>query len=99
MALRMAEHLVSGTKAAGGLQAPLRQVTGKRLDLAVQAREDLLAVAMSNRDRPHARAEDAECGLVQVHGQGLGRSAARRSSQCSKHGSMMPFPCVNRRAR
>src|SRR6266852_4916734 len=92
MALCIAEHLVSGTKAAGGLQAMLRQLTGKRLDLGVQASEDLLTVAVSGRDRPHPGAEDAECGLVQVHDQGLGRRAACRRSQCSKHRGVMPFP-------
>src|SRR5712692_450574 len=91
MALRMAEHLVSGTKAAGGLQAALRQLTAQSLNFPVQAGEDLLTVAVADRDGPHAGAEDAQRGLVQIYSQGLGGSAACRSSQCSKHGSVMPF--------
>jgi hypothetical protein len=62
--LLIAEHLVSGTKATGGFQAALRHLAGQRLDIAVQAGEDLLTVAMADRDRPHSGADDAEGGLM-----------------------------------
>src|SRR5437660_9682611 len=87
----MAQHLVSGTKAAGCFRLPCGKFFGKSRKLLMQSGKNLLAVGMTNGNGPYAGADTSQGGLMQVNGNGLRRGASRRCGQCTKYDCVMPF--------
>jgi hypothetical protein len=87
----MAQHLIGWTETACRLRFPLRQLLSQRFNLAVQASENLLAVGMTDWDRPHAGADATERRLVEVDGHGVDRRASSGCGHCSKDNGVMPL--------
>jgi hypothetical protein len=63
----MAQNLVGRTEAAGGLDLPVGQIGGKIYQIVVEAGQDLLAVGMTNRNRPDAGTDHPQSCLMQVN--------------------------------
>jgi hypothetical protein len=87
----MAQDLIGGTIAAGGLQGFVVKVLGQFGNVAVEPRQDLLAMRMPDRHATDAGTDDAERRLMQEERDGFARRGAGALCQGTERDRVMPF--------
>src|SRR5882672_7714198 len=85
----MAEDFISGRKTASCLDVSCGQLGGKVVYVVMKSSENLLAMRMADRNRPHAGADHSQGCLVQINRHGLFRFGFG-CCQCTKHDRMVP---------
>src|SRR5260221_904833 len=90
MSLCMAQYLVARRETTGGFERSIDQFAGQFSNVAVQSRQNLLTVRMTDRNRLDAGADRTQRTLMKIEQQSITWIRAGCRSQCSEDRGVVP---------